>query len=60
MIKNYLPHQLFRWQRAAVHHAGVEVWQHILSGHRPQRQGGKHRSFHESCGRSRPSFPDGR
>ena len=28
-----LPHQLFGWQRAAVHHAGVEVWQHILSGH---------------------------
>ena len=23
-------------------------------------KGGKHRSFHESCGRSRPSFPDGR
>ena len=22
-------------------------------------KGGKHRSFHESCGRSRPSFPDG-
>ena len=25
MIKNYLPHQLFRWQRAAVHHAGQQV-----------------------------------
>ena len=36
-----LPPQLFGWLWPAVHHAGVEVWQHILSGHRPQRQGGK-------------------
>ena len=28
-----LPHQLFRWQWSAVHYAGVEVRQHILSGH---------------------------
>ena len=26
-------HQLFRWQWSAVHYAGVEVRQHILSGH---------------------------
>ena len=28
-----LPHQLFRWQRSAVHYAGVEVGCHLLSGH---------------------------
>ena len=27
-----LPHRLFRWQRTAVYHAGVEVRQHLLSG----------------------------
>ena len=25
--------ELFRWQRTAVYHAGVEVRQHLLSGH---------------------------
>ena len=33
MIKNYLPHQLFRWQQAAVHHAGQQVGCDFLSGH---------------------------
>ena len=28
-----LPHQLFRWQWSAVHHAGVEVGCNLLSGH---------------------------
>ena len=28
-----LPHQLFRWQRTAVHYAGQQVGQHLLSGH---------------------------
>ena len=28
-----LPHRLFRWQRSAVYHAGIEVRQHLLSGH---------------------------
>ena len=31
-----LLHQLFGWQRPAVHHAGVEVWCDILSGNRPK------------------------
>ena len=32
-----LPHQLLGWLRPAVYHAGQQVRQHVLSGHRPQR-----------------------
>ena len=45
-----LPHRLFRWQRTAVYYAGVEVRQHVLSGHRPQCQGTADRPLHESGG----------
>ena len=55
MIKNYLPHQLFRWQRAAVHHAGVEIGCDVLSGDRPERQRTADRPLYEPCGRSRPA-----
>ena len=40
----------FRWQRAAVHYAGVEVGSHLLSGHRPQRQGAADSPLYEPCG----------
>ena len=49
---------LFRWQRTAVHYAGVEVGQHVLSGHRPQCQGTADRPLYEPCGRSRPAGAD--
>ena len=32
-----LPHQLFGWFRAAVHHAGIEIGCDILSGNRSEQ-----------------------
>ena len=51
-FESNLPHQLFRWQRTAVYHAGVEVGQYVLSGHRQEQQRGADRSLSESGGRS--------
>ena len=45
-------HTSYLWLWSAVHYAGQQVGQHVLSGHRPQRQGPADGSLYEFGGRS--------